>query len=271
MNQVLLDKMKLLNIKCSKCLDTQVLWKKIKSKIGLIYCNKCKNGKFIKYLESNKMKKNNIPIFYDENNRLECRIKILDQVLNKNINIEISEDLVEDNIIEYDNDEDDKKSEIRDTRSTSKNNNYVDIPLYQESTWLYFKEEYFDQEVATNNLKFEIGKVAENIMNSVEMSGGNILDMGLFIKNIIINVSETLQEIETNYKEIKKLQDLHGTPIYIFIDISNKFVYSNCFDYLCCQNLIHLNIKYKIMKPKNYEALKICNEYFNINNKSNIK
>lgn len=67
----LYEKIDMLHIKCSKCLDTRVLWKsihnnKLNNHFMIISCDRCSDCRFLDYSKTSNIKINNIPVFnYD--------------------------------------------------------------------------------------------------------------------------------------------------------------------------------------------------------------
>lgn len=69
----LYEKIDILNIKCSKCLDSRVLWKSVNSvntshslntnHFIIISCDRCSDCRFLDYSNTSNIKIDNIPIF----------------------------------------------------------------------------------------------------------------------------------------------------------------------------------------------------------------
>jgi len=218
--------LKLLNIKCNKCLDIKKLWSRRQNFIDTldesknydIYsCHECSKGEFIK----DNLTDNQYPIINRNDNNINTRINILRPILS---------------FIES------KKNEIEN----------VLYCLSNTFEWTYYLNQNYTNVITINDINKEIYRIKKHIIENTKNLDKNIKNLIEDLKIIIITHDDA------NYRIIKRNKN-----ICLILTISSKIIQDI---YYCCFTKIKivLSINYKIVKSNDNIVNKIFTDLFSL-------
>jgi len=116
----------------------------------------------------------------------------------------------------------------------------------------------------------DIKSLAESVYLSIQVYSSNFIEIANNIKNLTINISNSLS-IKNNYKEIMKTyKDLKNNDIFILFKIEKNIEKKRFFNKFYKNKKIIFKVNYIILSPENDIALNICNYLLNSNIKNKI-
>lgn len=276
MNNVYLENaMKKLNIKCKICLDTNKLWDNRGSIFAVLdgrghydifNCHKCSNGWWAKCSWSNDTMFNDLPIFHREDTDINKRLVALSEkiTLYNLMNNEMRPFTDAQKIVKIQNEKIpivNKQEEEQKLDKQLEEQHILDKD--SKCLWWYYMNETHKNVLKSEKVEIEIGKIADNISTCFQASGGNILAIASFLKNMKVELSRTITNGSFKKKQIEQQVDADNRVTYIILTIDNNIIEkegscSSCFG--CSIKEYNLYINYKIVKPKNLASKIQCNE-----------
>jgi hypothetical protein len=256
MSECIIDKMRILNIKCNTCLDTGKLWDIRKSMLSIIdgcgsydifNCHTCSDGKWLNYSWTILII-NDITIFNKNDTSFEKKIFALNTLINnKNKQDE------ETNLINQE--QSDMAQYLDDTIILDNNSKCI---------WWYYMNKNYNALIKKKHISYEINKIGDTIANWFIESQETIdtcIDTCIieFINYIKLDMKNDIIKSDINRKIVKEIKTDNITT-YIILIIHNSIINEptcNCFK----NTKYMLNINYKVIKPKNINAVNMCNEY----------
>jgi len=214
--------LRLLNIKCTKCLDTKTLWSRRQNFIDTlndsknydIYsCHDCSKGEFINNHDNIKY-----TIINRNDNDINTRMNIIRPILS---------------FIES------KKYEIE---------NVLDR-LYNTFEWTYFLNQNYTNVITKKDINNEIYKIKKHIIENTKNLDKNII-------NIINNLKIIITNDNANYRLIERNKNT-----CLILTINSKIIqdtYYCCFK----NTKILISINYKIVKSNDFIINKIFTDLF---------
>jgi len=278
MSEELENMVKMLDM-CSLCLGTKQRWAPRKGFLAaadgggyydIFRCPQCcENGHWTNCSWRNDMIINGFPIFEVDNNDPYIRIKLVKPLTNakmlknkenelKMLEIKINEDIKQQNLKLID-----ELKQKNNELNTKKEHEKEELDKISHPLWLYYKNESTTNEVNSGDVELEIGKIANNIIDCLNAAGGNVIEIANIIKNFKLNAGMTMCKSEINKTEIEQIKDSNGNVTYLILKLKNKIIISNSFIvkcFTCNSKRVLLDIKYKIIKPKNKAAKDLCDE-----------
>jgi len=257
--------MKMLNISCSRCLDTKILWKGRdnvffarmdgQGDYDVINCDKCNNGKWNRCSATTEIYVNDIHAFHKADGDwhvLETLKKMVKPILElqekERINLELQK--------------------MKHGEAERASIEQLENDMNPEPMWSYYKKDNINKEIKSADIDIEIGKITTKVCEAIKASHGDIIELVDLIKELKLDLKMSMETSHTNKKEIKQVKDSNNKFTYIILIFSNDIMKSNCvclewcgFDY----NKSKFSLDYTICKPKNKAAQKECDKHMNKN------
>ena len=257
--------MKILNIKCSRCLDTKILWEGRRNVFfarmdgrgdyDVINCDKCSDGNWNRCSSTTEIFVNDIHAFHKADSdwhvleTLKKKVKpILDLQEKEEMKINLDK-------MRHEQEEQNSIEQIKNDMNPN--------PL-----WFYYKKDNVNKEIKSINIDIEIGKITDKICDAIKASGCDIISLIDLIKELKVNLKMSMESSVANKKEITQFKDSNNKFTYLVLIFSNEIITSNCkclewcgFDYAKSK----FSLDYTIYKPKNKAAQIECDKHMNKN------
>ena len=257
--------MKLLNIKCSRCLDTKILWVDRKNVFfarldgggdyDIFNCDRCSNSWWNRCSRDKEIWVNNIRIFHVADGDwhvLETLKKLVKPILDKQKEDDLNNKI---NILTHENNE----------RESEQQQEYDNNP---QPLWLYYKKDNINKEIKSVDIEIEIGKIANRVYEVIKASNGDITEIGNLINELKMDLKISMESSTTNKKEIKQFKDANNKFTYVIFTFSNEIIASECECYEWCgfsSNKTKYSLDYVVYKPKNKAAQTVCDNHMSKN------
>ena len=255
----------MLNIKCTRCLDTKVLWKGRdnvffarwdgKGDYDVMNCDRCSNGWWNRCSHDTEIFVNGIHAFHVADGDwhvLETLKKLVKPILDKQEKDELNNKI---EIMTQENEE----------RESEQQQEYDNNP---QPLWLYYKKDNINKEIKSVDIEIEIGKIANRVYEVIKASNGDITEIGNLISELKMDLKISMESSTTNKKEIKQFKDANNKFTYVIFTFSNEIIASDCECYEWCgfsSNKTKYSLDYVVYKPKNKAAQTVCDNHMSKN------
>jgi hypothetical protein len=261
--------MKMLNLNCSRCLDTKILWKGRdnvafarmdgRGDYDVLNCDKCNNGNWNRCSSTTEIFVNNIHAFHKADGDwhvLETLKKMVKPILDLQEKEEMKIDL-----------EKMKHDEVE-----RQSIEQIENDMNPEPMWSYYKKDNINKEIKSADIDIEIGKITTKVCEAIKASHGDIIELVDLIKELKLDLKMSMETSHTNKKEIKQVKDSNNKFTYIILIFSNDIIKSNCMCLEWCgfnNRTNKFSLQYTIIKPKNKAAQRECEKHMSNNIKLN--
>ena len=282
---------KILNINCSRCLDTKILWKGRdnvfwarmdgRGDYDVMHCDKCSGGSWNRCSHTTDIYARGIHAFHvadGEWHVLETLRPMVKPYLDHIAQMEAEcirkekedaeriqkeeEDRIqkEEEADRIQQEEEEEKEEDRIQKEKEKEDDENPMPL-----WAYYKNDDFDKKIKSADITIEIGKIAERMYEAIKLSSGDIMELTTLIKELKMDLKSSMESSTSNKTELKQIPASEGRfkVTYVKLYISNQMEQTSC-DCLewCGFNTkeTHFSLQYTVYQPRNIAAKKRCDE-----------
>ena len=273
---------KILNIKCSRCLDTKILWKGRdnvfwarmdgRGDYDVLHCDKCSGGGWNRCSHTTDIYARGIHAFHVADGEwhvletLRPLVKpYLDHIAQMEAEAERIKQAEADRIQQEAEAEAEAEADIQEVEDDERIQKEKEDDENPMPLWSYYNNDDFDKRIKSTEIAVEIGKIAERMYEVIKLSCGDITELTSLIKELKMDLKSSMESSTSNKTELKQIENSQGRfkVTYVKLYISNQIENTSC-DCLewCGWNTkeAHFSLQYIVYQPRNIAAKKKCDE-----------